>query len=333
MANARILGLVAVLLASCSSGPATPPPPDCTYPAGASGDLGLGEVLPAELAWAGAIHADGTTADFGARDFFCNDAYDGYTTMIVLVSAGWCSACPAYIDRMNGMAAALEAGGSLVVYVEVETAAFEPATADDAVMFIDGVVMPDSFAAGIRVGDGDAIGEGVRGRVREFPSVYVVRRRDMRIIADQSESMYQIDFGPLVANPEAPWTPTGSTFEAHCGPAEEEPGEPNDTIATATAISPGAETMGGVCTSLGGDFYRVDIAGPWRFDLYQSLFTTPEPVTHNVDLRLWNDALERIGGSNVVGNHDWIDWQGPAFVEVYGPRSASGTYRVSVSPR
>ncbi len=83
----------------------------------------------------------------------------------------------------------------------------------------------------------------------------------------------------------------------------------------------------------GWDFYRVDLAGRWRFDLYQSLLTRLDPPAYDFDLRLWRDAMERIRGSSAVGDHDWVDHAGPAYLEVYGPRGTSGAYRVELVRR
>lgn len=322
-------------VAGCESGgggtpDAGPVVPPCDYPM-SSGLLRVGEVLP-EFAWQGALDVGGAPGDFRVRDFYCSDAYDRYSSMILLVSAGWCTACPAYIDMLNGMAADLDAQGTLVVYVEVETADFAPASSQDAADFIDTCITPDEFAAGVRIGDGDNVGEeSVRNGVSSFPSAYFVRRRDMHIVADQSASVYTIDFGSLAADPEQTWTPQLPRFTANCDPAtEEESLEPNDSFDQAGVIEPGTEISGGVCMP-GSDYYHVTLAGPWRFDLYQSLFTMPDPDLHDVNLRLWSEDGERIGGSNVRGNHDWIDYEGPAYVEVYGERNASGTYRVSVT--
>ena len=193
--------------------------------------------------------------------------------------------------------------------------------------------MPDEFAGGLRIGNADYVGLSVRDMVREFPSVYFVRRRDMHIVADQAESTIVIDWASLAANPEQTWTPASPTFMSHCGPADEEASEPNDDFAHAMPVVAGASpATGGICTAA-SDFYHVDLAGPWRFNLYQSLFTTPDPPAYNVDLRLWTEGMERVGGSNAVGNHDWVDYEGPAYVEVYGPRSASGIYRVELTAR
>jgi thiol-disulfide isomerase/thioredoxin len=310
-----------------------PPEIPCDYPE-FSGDLHFGETLPT-FGWRNAMRPDGSFFEFTAADFHCSSEYDGYTSMILMVSAGWCSACPAYIDMLNGMAADLEAQGVLVVYVEVETANFLPADSRDAAEYIDDCIAPDEFEGNLRIGDSENLGEDdelLRPKVTTFPSAYFVRRRDMRITADQGATTFVIDFGSLAADPEQEWMPVLPPFEAHCGPGDEEAGEPNDDFGQAGLIEPGVEITGGVCTEA-SDFYQVTLDGPWRFDLYQDLFTMPDPELYDVNLRLWGPDMSRIGGSNVRGNHDWVDWMGPAFVEVYGEQRASGTYRVSLSHR
>ena len=84
--------------------------------------------------------------------------------------------------------------------------------------------------------------------------------------------------------------------------------------------------MGGICMP-GSDFYRVDIAGPWRLDLYTDFFDG------DLNLRLRTLEGDRIGGSSQRSNHDWIDYAGPALVEVYGEQNASTTYRMTLTAR
>jgi hypothetical protein len=170
----------------------------------------------------------------------------------------------------------------------------------------------------------------VRTLVSQFPSAYFIRRRDMQITADQSRSIYTIDWPALAQNPEGTWTPHEPPFAANCAPADEEMGEPNDSIAMARTIMPGdGEISGGICADPPNDFYRVDLAGPWRFDLFTDFILNRQ----NLDLRLWTLEGERIGGSDQRSNHDWVDYHDSAVVEVYGDHSASDTYRVSLTPR
>jgi len=326
----RPLLLCALLLAGCDG--STPPPgtdagettPPCEYPE-LSGDLRLGEVVPS-WRWEGALDEHGEARTIDLERVHCDPEYDGYRSILVVISAGWCSACPEYIRAVDAARATLEDEGTLVLYVEVETASFEPATSEDAAAFIDGLI---ADGPGMRIGDADnSPANTVRGLVSRMPSGYFIRRRDMRIIADQAESIYQLDFGALAADPEQDWTPTPPPFVANCGPADEEAGEPNDALASATPIAFDGEVTGGVCAE-GGDFYRVDETGPWRFDLYTEFLMTRE----DLNLRLFTLEGERIGGSTQRSNHDWIDYEGPAIVEVYGMDNDSTTYRVTLGPQ
>ena len=206
------------------------------------------------------------------------------------------------------------------------TGQLEPATSAEAATFINGLIMD---GPGLRAGDADNTEpSAVRGLVSRMPSGYFIRRRDMRIVADQKESIYQIDFGGLAADPEQEWVPMPPPFMANGGPADEESGEPNDAIAQATPISMGGEVTGGVCAE-GSDFYRIDEAGPWRFDLFSEFLMTRE----DLNLRLFTTGGERIGGSTQRSNHDWIDYSGPAVIEVYGFENDSATYRVALGPQ
>ncbi|MEM1418808.1 MAG: hypothetical protein AAGH15_28190 [Myxococcota bacterium] len=305
--------------------------PLCEYPT-FTGQLGPGETFP-NLSYSGVLDVDGSTLDFTLEEFFCDPVFDVYDSLIVVVSAGWCSACPDYIARMNAQALDLAAAGALLAYIEVETSSFEDATSEDAAEFIDECVSPDEFVAGLRIGEADRTSEvGIRNAVRQFPSAYFIRRRDMQIVADQAASPFTLDFRGLAADPEQEWVPFTPPFMAQCGPADEEPSEPNDTFETATPLGPEAEIEGGVCAD-GPDFYFVDRPGEWRFDLYQRLFPPMEGVDSralDLDIRLWSTDGERIGGSNQFANNDFVRWAGPAYVEVYGEGGRSGTYRVRV---
>jgi hypothetical protein len=319
--TSRAVVLVAALAAGCGGGSDADagPPVDaapCVYPE-ASGRLGVGETIP-PFRWNGVRTEIGETTDFDLRDFHCSSRYDAYDSVVLVVGAGWCSACPAYIRGVDAMSSRLLDEGAMILYLEVETADFEPATSVDAAAFVDGLIMD---GPGLRMGDADnTIPSAVRPLVSQMPSAYFIRRRDMRIVADQKDSIYVIDFPGLAADPEQTWTPTPPPFEARCTAADEEPGEPNDTREDASPIAWEEEIAGGLCAE-GSDFYFVDRTGPWRFSLYSTVFDG------NLDLRLYDRAGSRIGGSTQASNHDWVDYDEPAYVEVYGE---SNTYRVTL---
>ncbi|MCB9595787.1 MAG: thioredoxin family protein [Sandaracinaceae bacterium] len=321
--------LFSLALIACDGGgmdpaDAAPPPPPCEYPT-FSGQLGLGEVMP-NWTWQNVQAWDGTTSTLDLGEFFCSSDYDQYSSIVLVISAGWCPACPEYIRAIDSMSRQLEDAGALVLFVEVETADFDPATSADAATFINGII---ADGPGLRIGDADNTQpSAVRGLVQRMPSGYFIRRRDMVIVADQKQSIYQIDYAGLAADPEQTWTPMPPPFVGNCGPADEEASEPNDDLATAQVITFGGEVTGGVCAE-GGDFYRIEEAGPWRFDLFTEFLMTRE----DLNLNLYTSAGERIGGSTQRSNHDWIDYEGPAVIEVYGMDNDSATYRVTLGPQ
>ncbi len=304
------------------AGPDIDAGPPCEYPE-FSGALGLGDVMPS-WRWTGVRNDLGDVVDFSLEDFYCSPEYDRYSSIVLVVSAGWCSACPEYIRNTNAMSTAIEDAGGLIIYLEVETASFEPATSEAAETFINGLI---DDGAGLRMGDADnSEPSAVRPLVSQMPSAYFIRRRDMVIVASQEETIYTLDWPGLAADPEQDWVPTPPPFVAECGASDEEASEPNDAIEQAGGIADGEEVMGGVCAEA-PDFYRVDLDTPWRFDLYSDIFTG------DLNLRLYTLDGERIGGSTQRSNHDWIDYDAPAYVEVYGFESASGTYRVTLGPQ
>jgi hypothetical protein len=297
----------------------------CTYPLF---DLppGPGEIFP-DLAWSGILAADGSEMDLDLAEFYCNPEYlPEYDSLMVVVSAGWCSACPDYVRYANEVAPQLEAAGTLLMFVEVETAEFSPATSQDTANYLTSVLQGAPFNGGLRIGEADSTGGlNLRGLVSQFPSGYFVRRRDMVIVADESASQFRLDMPALAADPEQDWEPSLPPFVANCGPEDEEAGEPNDDLASATPIAIDEEIPGGVCAEA-SDFYRVDHEGRWVFSMVQQLFTSENPAARNLDLRLYTLDGERVGGSNALANIDSVAFEGPAIVEVFGDGRTSGLY-------
>ncbi|MGE0792088.1 MAG: hypothetical protein AB7S26_40825 [Sandaracinaceae bacterium] len=296
--------------------------PPCDYPE-FSGQLGLGETIP-NWRWTGVRADDGSVVDFDMEEFFCSPEYADFNSIVLVISAGWCPACPEYIRNTDARSAQILDNGGLILYLEVETADFQPADSASAETFIYGLI---ADGPGLRMGDADnTVPSAVRPLVTRMPSGYFIRRRDMQITADQEESIYTLDWPGLTADPDQTWVPTPPPFVANCGPADEEPSEPNDALENASTIADGEEVMGGVCAE-GSDWYRVDLSTPWRFDLYSDVFVG------DLNLRLYTIEGERIGGSSQRSMHDWVDYDAPAYVEVYGFESASGTYRVTLGPQ
>lgn len=317
--------------------PDSPPPPDgdnstppapparCVYPA-PSGDLRLGAVMP-PLSWPSARTANGGRAGLDLEQVYCDGEHD---TITFVIGAGWCPSCPDYFRQVARFARGIESAGGLLVYVEVEDAGYQPATSDAAARLIDRVIGGDS--PGFRVGDGET-----RPRAQVFPnapivgsypSAFVVRTRDMRVIADQASSQSVLPFDQIARDPDASWV-----RRAQCGSEREEVHEPNDHPGEAARIGAGAFD-GGICgTDL--DFYFVDVAGGWRLDL------DFRHATGDLDVYVWDQdrngpamgANNRPIGSDSSTDDESFTHRGPALVAVVGFQLATSPYRLTITPQ
>jgi hypothetical protein len=178
-------------------------PGACAYPTDADGMIAKGGVMPA-LVWNDARTSDGTSIDFRLDTFHCSEQYERYSTVAFIVSAGWCPNCPAYMQAVNDRREAIEAAGGLVVFIEIENRAGAPATNAQAHDLVSREIGTDY---GLRVGDGETapLDRPFGRAVSAVPTAYVVRRRDMRVIADRFEASGELDFAAIAADPERNW--------------------------------------------------------------------------------------------------------------------------------
>ncbi len=300
-------------------------PEVCNYPAGPS-NVQYEQVMPA-LSWTGAFQADGTTIDFGMRDFFCNDELWGnYTSVAFILGTGWCPACPDYIRHAAGLAAQARDSGMLFVFVEAEDRNYVPSNNYDANEFLKTLI---NDAPSIRIGDGvtEPTARTLYSSpvVTGFPSGWVVRRSDMMVIADQGHSQYILPWLQIAANPDGEWDGAVSDVPANCGAEDEEANEPNNDPKEAPSIQPGSFN-GGVCAP-SPDYFKIDLEGAWRFDL---------EFTHaigDLDVYVWdmvtNEPMQENGraiGSDSVSDNESFEFSGPAVIMVYGFNSNTATY-------
>mgnify|MGYP002629392641 CR=1 FL=1 len=306
--------------------PAAPPAGPCTYPAGAPQTPRTGQVMPA-LTWADAYDADGSIGAFSMEDVFCDPAYARYTTIAFIVGAEWCPSCPDYIREVAQQASAIDAAGGLIVFVETEDNSYRPDSSRSANSYLSRLI---ADAPSIRVGDGDTRpARAIYNSpiIQSFPTAFVVRRSDMRVIADQNQVAGMLDFAGLARGGGG----GGGGGGASCGPDDEEPYEPNDSAAQAARIGAGT-FAGGVCDG-GSDFYRVDLAGAWRLDL------TFRHADGDLDVYVWdertgrpaNGANGRPLGSDSATDNESFQYQGPAIVAVLGYQGATAPYRLTLS--
>ncbi len=332
MRSLLLLGAIAASGCVGASGNDQPPlngiggPYDCVYPDDASGELATGERMP-RYVWENAQRADGSSFTFDLGDFHCSPEYDDYSSLILVVSAGWCAACPGYIQSVNAMQPGLEEEGALVVYLETQTRSFEAAGGDDAAEFLNELI---ADGPGLRVGDGDnSIPSDVDRQIRAFPTGFFIRRRDMRIVlAEDDANVGQLPYPELAAEPDADWeTRIGGGLAPNCGAADEEAGEPNDSPNDAATIGLGT-IAGGVCDPSYLDHFYVDVSGPWHLDLR---FTH---ATGDLDVFVLDPStLTRLAGSTSVDDDEALDWEGPALVAVVGQRRSTAPYTLTITAR
>jgi thiol-disulfide isomerase/thioredoxin len=301
-------------------------PYDCVYPANASGDLSTGEIIP-QYVWENAVRADGSTFTFNLEEFHCSPEYEQYSSLVIAVSAGWCPACPGYIQSVNALQPELEDQGALVLYVETQNPAFEPATGEDAADFLEPLL---EGGPGIRVGDGEnSPTSDIDRQITSYPTGFFVRRRDMRIVlAERDANVGQLPYMQLAANPEADWAgELGGGLEGNCGPDDEEIGEPNDTPASPTTIGVGT-IEGGICDSSYKDYYVVDVDGPWHLDL-EFTHATGDLDVFVID-RL---GYTRITGSASLDDNEALDYEGNSLIAIIGQQRSTAPYRLTITPR
>jgi thiol-disulfide isomerase/thioredoxin len=172
----------------------------CPYPMDASTQVVYDSILP-PVFWLNAIDETGAMSDFQVSDLYCQASE--HPTIVFALSAGWCPYCPAYMAMVDSITPELEAAGAIVVYVVTETGSGLPANNGQAHTLIEGET--EGLGHSIRVGDGETAGAIARpfaNAVTAMPSAFVVRTRDMRVIASQDRSDSYLDFVQIVNNPE-----------------------------------------------------------------------------------------------------------------------------------
>lgn len=313
----------------------------CDYPAN-DGSIAFGSVFP-DMRWEKAYLGDGTEIDFSMSRFFCGPEFAEMSTLIVNLGAGWCGPCSRMTrDILNPQAEDLRALGSEILYLEAQTT--DPGTLADGRFSFRHIGALIDDGPGIRVGDKDTLIRGADGSwtpapgyaqnqpiVTGYPSVWVVRKRDMTLIADQGRSRFYLPLISIAEDPEADWSdPPPPPFRSNCLEGEEEDTEPNDIAQDATRIEAGSYE-GAICTAE-PDFYRFVINGPWRatlefdggegdLDMYVFDKRTGEAVRGEDGLAV---------GSNGTGDVETIEYEGPAILLIFGYNSASANYTLRV---
>ncbi len=276
--------------------PEDPPPrerdPDCAYPGDASRSIRQGAVTP-RLAWDRAFTGAGDIIRFDLEDVYCDPQWDRYKILIFVVGTTWCPYCPGYMQTVAAQSRQLDEWGAQVVYVEAQNNVGRPISTRDAFIYLQRLLGEGSD---IRVGDGDTRPSPALIQQAEFltgfPTSFVVRTRDMRVITHQGLMRGGLlPFLAIAQSPDADWSdpnkvPVGPS---NCDDEDQEDLEPNDTPWQGGDLDGEAVVSGGICNKTDDaglmeedeDYYDIP-AGSWRITVEH------DASMGNLDLYLWD---------------------------------------------
>ena len=310
--------------------PGPDPEPACVYPTSTTLQ-GVGSIL-APMAWTSAVDNGGAFESLAMEDVYCRRGrFASVESVFFILVAEWCPNCPDYARMVGQLTPELEAENAMVVFVDLQTTnPPELPTTDSAQTYVSRYT-----ANGWRVGEADGV---VPGSIHDspiwsaVPGCFVVRTSDMKVIANQEDTQFILPFLDIAKDLDADWSNPGPpAFVANCSEAEEEAGEPNDTIPTATALVAGATVDGGICTEA-PDFFTIDLAGAWQIDL---AFSSAEG---DLDVYVMNEATGEplVVNGEPVGSDGTTDAEsfthsGPATIVVVGFQGASTTYTLALT--
>lgn len=340
-ANALSRGLlVSALVVTSSCAPAVDEPkkeaddpvvvPEvCTYPTPTALE-GVGSVI-APIGWNVAMDNLGETSSLNLEDVYCREApFEDVETIFFVLVAEWCRFCPDYSKQVGELTPALEARKAMVVFVDMERTDASLPTTEDAEAYVNHYT-----ENAWRVGEADGV---VPGSIHSsapiwpfLPGLFVVRTRDMKVIASRAESDVELPLLDIAENPDGDWATPPPAFAPNCTEAEDEVGEPNDVIGDATALSAGAPLSGGICTEA-PDFYTIDLAGSWRVDVS---FSNAEGdldlyVVDPVSGEPISEGGEPVGGFTTE-DVETVTRSGPGAIAIVGYNRASAGYEIELT--
>lgn len=301
----------------------------CSYPEGSPEDILWGEVFP-KIYWTKAFDKDGVEFSFGLEDIHCSPDWHGVSVLFLVISAGWCPNCPAYVNAMHDQKAEIEAAGGRMVFVEVQDVSYNLGGAEDGLEWLRRIVGPSSF---ISVGDKEV--EPAPGifnaspMVVAFPSVIAVRRSDMMIIADQMRSNYYLPFSLIARHPDLDWSSPEDVVIQNCAEGQDEISEPNNRPYQAEDISTGV-MEGGICDA-DPDYFTITTEGRWKLTLEF------DATLADLDVYVYDTESSRILEVNgmKVGSYgttgvETFEFSGPQTIRVEGSPNATAPYRLTL---
>ena len=306
----------------------------CTYPEPTGGgnfgtDMTVNTVIP-PIYWSTAYNAENgeELSEFGLEQIYCAPEFDWVRTVNIILTAGWCSACPQFLRYVAGEAEEITNNGGLTLYIDVQDNQGGPASSAFAQRHVGGIV---NSTPGYFVGDAESqplmTFFGRSPAISAFPSAFVVRTSDMHIITNLDDNRdVGIPFADIAANPDQGWARImPPPFESNCEDGADEAGEPNDEPGQATPLAPG-EHSGGICNEA-PDFYLIEEEGDWRFTINFSHALGDIDIFH-IDPA--NPEGEPLGVSNGTDDSEMLEGSGPAMIVIIGYNRGSAPYTISL---
>ena len=156
----------------------------------------------------------------------------------------------------------------------------------------------------------------------------------MQVIAAQTlRGINHLPYVEIAQDPQRDWSNPGpptirGTLPSNCEVGVDESFEPNNFPEEAGTVGVG-EVEGGVCEPR-GDFYNIDVAGPWRLTLEFS------HAIGDLDVVLFRNGQAIIGsdgepiGANSSNDNEVLEWDGPISVFIYGYDGATAPYTLKI---
>ncbi len=307
---------------------------ECRYPESAPRFIQHYETMP-NLRWETAINENGETEVLDFEEVHCGAAWEDTKSFVVIVSTEWCPYCPDRMRWIESLQPAFSQYGMKVLIVEAQDRQGRAnMTSAKSAAHIDTIV-PNM--AGLRLGDLDSkptqnIFNTSPQFINAFPTVFVFRTSDMKIVANQNDGNNLLDLVKIAEHPEWNWRNPDApveSFVSNCQPGDEESYEPNDVPSEAPEVGVLA-TSGGICAE-GPDYYRVNLPGRYRVTM------TFEHAVGDLDVYIWNEqanaplqqSREAVGGYS-TNNNESFEWEGPALLRVEGKGSDSAPYTLYI---
>jgi hypothetical protein len=309
---------------------------DCAYPEW-NGEIGVGHVLP-PFTWSNAHKNGQVIGDFGAIDIFCDEDWADVDTVTFVVYPEWIPWLFEYVAYVDALAPQIQDARGRIVYVGAQDLRGGLLNSQQANTAIAELTPQGS---GVRVGEADntyATRLIDTGLIDHMPSSFVVRRSDMTVLATQrTRALDHLPLVEMAQDPDADWSNPGPAtiipvLPSNCEEGDDEIYEPNDFPEQAATIGVG-RFQGGVCARQ-GDFYYVDVQGPWTMELsfshavgdldLMALRRNGQPIA---------DGSGRPAGASSSTDDEIFEWQGPVMVYVFGYDGATAPYRLVIRER